>query len=100
MGSDLEKDLERGTDAENATTRTESTSHSAVEKEITSVGAPDPDHEEVEQMDLGRLDDLARQQVSPSIQPHSRASSNLLCRRQLLSKPVRQKAPTSSIFHE
>lgn len=73
MGSDLEKDLERGIDPENGTTRTESTYHSDIEKaesttlEEGAVGTPDLDHEEVEQMDTGHLDDLARQHVSPPV---------------------------------
>jgi hypothetical protein len=71
MGSDPEKDLERGVDPENGTSRTESTYHSDIEKAESNavdeggVGTPDPDHEEVEQMDAGHLDDLARQHVSP-----------------------------------
>ena len=68
MGSVLEKDLERG-DSENRTTGTESTYHSDIEKvesntDHGAVGQPDPDHEDVEQMDAGHLDDLARQHVS------------------------------------
>ena len=68
MGPVLEKDLERG-DSENRTTRTDSTYHSDIEKvelntDHGAMGEPDPDHEEVEQMDAGHLDDIARQHVS------------------------------------
>ena len=80
MGSDLEKDLERGIDPEKAATSTESIPHSGVEKETISadhgaLGVSDPDHEEVEQMDLGHLDDLATQHASPPIQPHTTSAS-------------------------
>jgi hypothetical protein len=67
-----EKDVERGLDGETVA-NTESTSYqSDVEKaEPTTVegatGYPDSDHEEVEQMDRGHLDDLARQHVSSPI---------------------------------
>ena len=73
MGSDLEKDLERGIDMENGTTCTESTYHSDIEEadlttlEEGAMGTPDPDHEEVKQTDTGHLDDLARQHVSPQV---------------------------------
>ena len=69
---DLEKGLETGGgDMENGTNRTESTYHSDIEKaesntvELGTVGTPDIDHDEVEQMDEGHLDDLFRQHVSP-----------------------------------
>ena len=58
-------------DLENGTTGTGSTVyHSDLEKEATkkSNGGsndPDPDHDEVEQMDEGHLDDLYRQHVNP-----------------------------------
>ena len=65
-----EKDLERGVDGGTGA-NTESTSYeSDIEKageQTTAEGAigyPDPGHEEVEQMNEGHLDDLARQQVS------------------------------------
>jgi hypothetical protein len=62
MGSD--KDLEKGLEAE-------STYHSNIEKaesnavEQGAAWTPDIDHDEVEQMDDGHLDDLARQHVRP-----------------------------------
>ena len=61
---DAEKDLENGTTAANSTA-----SHSDVEKaelrnmEEGATGEPDSDHDEVEQMDEGHLDDLARHRV-------------------------------------
>lgn len=68
---DLEKDLESGVDPENDTAHTESTYTSDIEKAESiavsggAVRTPDPDYEEVEQMDAGHLEDLARQYVSP-----------------------------------
>lgn len=67
--ADLEKDLESGRDQENGTTRTESTYPSDIEKAESNtldegaIGTPDLDHDEVEQMDAGHLDDLIRQHV-------------------------------------
>jgi hypothetical protein len=67
----FDRDLEKAEDLDNCTTATESTAcHSdseKVESKLVAKGAygePDSDHEEVEQMDEGHLDDLARQHVS------------------------------------
>ncbi|TVY59036.1 MFS transporter prlG [Lachnellula cervina] len=51
---DLEKDLDNGT------TMTGSTAHSDRNLEEGAIGEPDSDHDEVEQMDEGHLDDLVR----------------------------------------
>jgi hypothetical protein len=65
--SNLEKDLDSGRDQEDGTTRCGSPCQSDNEKaEHNTVGAcgtPDLEHDEVEQMDAGHLDDLARQHV-------------------------------------
>ena len=105
MGSDIEKDRERDGDQENGTIRTESTYPSDIEKaeantmESRAVGTPDLDHEEVEQMDEGHLDGLARQHVSPPTPPLSQAYSNLY-RLQPLSKQALKTASTTTKFHE
>jgi hypothetical protein len=72
MASD--RDLEKSGDLDNRTIATESTAcHSdseKVEPKLVAEGAygePDSDHEEVEQMDEGHVDDLARQHVSVNI---------------------------------
>lgn len=67
-------DLEKAKDLDNGTTHTESTSYQsdlekAEPKYINegAVGEPDSDHDEVEQMDEGHLDDLTRQRVSQEL---------------------------------
>lgn len=58
-------DLEKGQDLDDETNATNST----IEEKYTAEGAigqPDADHEEVEQMDTGHMDDLELQHVSPS----------------------------------
>ncbi|TVY90092.1 MFS transporter [Lachnellula willkommii] len=54
---DVEKDLENGT------TMTGSTAHSDKNLSEGAIGEPDSDHDEVEQMDEGHLDDLVRQRT-------------------------------------
>jgi hypothetical protein len=77
-------DLEKAKDVENGTSHTESTAYNSdVEKaepgkiEEGAIGEPDSDHDEVEQMDEGHLDDLERQRVSISVS-HRKSNSNLL----------------------
>lgn len=60
---DLEKDLDNGT------TMTGSTAHSDQNLEEGAIGEPDSDHDEVEQMDEGHLDDLVRNRVCKSTPP-------------------------------
>jgi hypothetical protein len=72
------KDPEKGEGQEDGTTRTESTYYqSDNEKGIEegAIGIPDLDHDEVEQMDAGHLDDLVRQHVSLSFAPNLFLSS-------------------------
>jgi hypothetical protein len=74
MSSNL--DIEKAKDPDNSTSHTESTAYNSdIEKaeprkiEEGALGEPDSDHDEVEQMDEGHLDDLARERVSkPRIQ--------------------------------
>lgn len=72
---DLEKGFESG-DLENGTTASGSPyPASGIEKaesetfEESAVGTPDLDHEEVEQMDAGHLEDLERRHVCLSCMP-------------------------------
>ncbi|KAF4628097.1 hypothetical protein G7Y89_g10054 [Cudoniella acicularis] len=64
-GMASEKDLERAEDPENGTTATESTAYNSDPDKAEggimaegAIGEPDSDHEEVEEMDEGHLDDL------------------------------------------
>jgi len=61
----LEHDLEK---AETGTTGTDSTKNEsdleARKMEEGAIGEPDSDHDEVEQMDAGHMEDLERQYVS------------------------------------
>jgi len=76
------RDQETTTDAaDSGTIATESTAyHSDLEKaeprmvDEGAVGDPDSDHEEVEQMDFGHLDDLARQRVRIYASPENEHS--------------------------
>ncbi|KAH8659113.1 major facilitator superfamily transporter multidrug resistance [Tricladium varicosporioides] len=72
----LERDLERAEDLDNGTTATESTisdqekvepNKNAEKMYEGATGTADSDHEEVEQMDEGHLDDLARRYTISSI---------------------------------
>lgn len=72
MASD--RDLEKAIDPERGTTATESTAyHSDVEKAEPgklaegALGEPDEDHEIVEALDQGHLEDLELQHVRPSL---------------------------------
>lgn len=70
----LERDLERAEDLDNGTIATESTiyqekaepNQDAEKMYEGATGDPDSDHEEIEQMDEGHLDDLVRRHVSGS----------------------------------
>jgi hypothetical protein len=65
----LINDAEKAKDIETGTMKTESTAYlsdtdRAERKEEGAIGEPDYDHEEVEAMDRGHVDDLERQHVS------------------------------------
>jgi len=72
-------DPKKAKDLENGTSHTESTAYNSDIEMVESrkirggaIGEPDSDHDEVEQMDAGHLDDLERQRVSePSYRKHS-----------------------------
>jgi hypothetical protein len=64
------KDLEKAPDADNGTDTTNSTVYQSdigigdpMTKVEGAIGVPDADHDEVEQMDVGHMDDLALQGV-------------------------------------
>lgn len=99
--ADLEKGLESGTNHENGTAPSESTFHSDIEKaEENGINTPDPGHDEVEQMDEGHLDDLARQHVGSTLFPRNDSLLIYTIRAQLPSRQAPQKVLTGSRFHE
>jgi hypothetical protein len=64
----------------------------------TAYGEPDSDHEEVEQMDEGHLDDLARQQVSSNSRVETFCLSPLDCSIDQCSFRKRRELPSQGSF--
>ncbi|KAH6668267.1 major facilitator superfamily domain-containing protein [Halenospora varia] len=77
------RDLEKGPDIDNGTTGTDSTAyHSDNDRTMVegAIGDPDIDHEEVEEMDRGHMDDVERQRSRASIKAGPRKESRDLSR--------------------
>ena len=64
---EAQKDLENGTGTSESTEYPSDIEKAEPRRVEGAVGEPDSDHDEVEQMDEGHLDDLVRQQVRNAI---------------------------------
>jgi hypothetical protein len=97
---DVEKDVEKGTSSTESTAYYSDVDKAGLRNIEGAVGEPDSDHDEVEQMDEGHLDDLARERVR---KPHLSAdclinSSRLLWNRSKLGMESQERNQRSSEY--